>query len=221
MNTDEYSACHPHEPAVAPVYDADGRCLICCVIVREERITALERRAAKWEQLHDTRTEQVKTLQAELEKRMAWRLTKACESQLKALRTILGWCDRSGEEPEGQCLHEIEQVCREHLSLELLRPSKEPITLEWLHSLKEPGWKSETRGISFANWTIHSVQGRPINSAERWPGYDAGPFVWTVAPTHGPNLMPLEKPGNSHYTILVLESRQDVILLLRLLRREG
>lgn len=50
----------------------------------------------------------------------------------RALETILRWCDRQGEEPEGQCLHEIEQICRKQLGLELLKvsnpPSQEQIT---------------------------------------------------------------------------------------------
>ena len=42
---------------------------------------------------------------------------------IEAFKTILRWCDRSGEEPEGQCLHEIEQICRKQLGLELLKVS--------------------------------------------------------------------------------------------------
>lgn len=100
--------------------------------------------------------------------------------------------------------------------------SKKPITVAWLHSLQEPGWTPCTRGIEFANWTIHSIQSRPRNEpVETWTGYDIGPFVWTVAPTHGANMIPLEKPGNSNYVILVLESQRDVIRLLKLLRREA
>lgn len=30
------AATHPHEPAVAPVYDAEGRCLICCLAVERK-----------------------------------------------------------------------------------------------------------------------------------------------------------------------------------------
>lgn len=41
---------------------------------------------------------------------------------IDAFKVILRWCDRSGEEPEGQCLHEIEQICRRQLGLELLKP---------------------------------------------------------------------------------------------------
>ena len=44
------------------------------------------------------------------------------EEVVNTFKTILAWCDRSGEEPEGQCLHEIEQVCRNALGLDLLRP---------------------------------------------------------------------------------------------------
>ncbi len=41
---------------------------------------------------------------------------------ITALQTILRWCDRGGEEPEGQCLHEIEQVARRVLSGCILNP---------------------------------------------------------------------------------------------------
>ncbi len=34
----ECSAQHPHEPAVAPVYDADGRCLVCCITALEHEL---------------------------------------------------------------------------------------------------------------------------------------------------------------------------------------
>jgi len=48
-----------------------------------------------------------------------------------------------------------------------------------------------------------------------------GPFVWTVMPTHGQNMIPLERrpSGGSFYTILVLEDREDVKRLLKLLER--
>jgi hypothetical protein len=36
---------------------------------------------------------------------------------IDCIKTILRWCDRGGEEPEGQCLHEIENVCRKLLPL--------------------------------------------------------------------------------------------------------
>ncbi len=44
---------------------------------------------------------------------------------MQAFQQILRWCDRSGEEPEGQCLHEIDQICRKQLGLELLVVSRE------------------------------------------------------------------------------------------------
>ncbi len=47
----------------------------------------------------------------------------------KAMEQILRWCDRQGEEPEGQCLHEIEQICRKQLGFELLKTS-EPLQHE-------------------------------------------------------------------------------------------
>jgi hypothetical protein len=28
--TDEYSPLHPHEPGLPPVFDDEGRCLVCC-----------------------------------------------------------------------------------------------------------------------------------------------------------------------------------------------
>lgn len=86
------------------------------------------------------------------------------------------------------------------------------ITVAWLHSIKPNGWRAATRGIDFANWTIHSVR-----SGDDESGYDAGPFVWTVAPTHGANMIPLENSGNRFFTILVLETREDVLALLGLL----
>lgn len=95
--------------------------------------------------------------------------------------------------------------------------SQEPITVAWLHSIRPPNWKAETRGISYANWTIHSVQSRPVLERDDWNGYDAGQFIWTVAPTHGQNMIPLERFGKSYFTILVMESRRDVLRLLDLL----
>lgn len=117
--------------------------------------------------------------------------------------------------------------------LESIRKVKEaqnqnlqPITLEWLHSIDwlqtqwPQGWKNCTRGIEYANWTIHSVQSRPMNvPVEVWQeqrGYDVGPFVWTVRPTHGQNMIPLDR-ADSYFTILVLENRRDVMRLLELL----
>ena len=55
-------------------------------------------------------------------RRVAMSEAAICERN-KAIEQILRWCDRSGEEPEGQCLHEIEQICRKQLGLELLRPA--------------------------------------------------------------------------------------------------
>lgn len=89
----------------------------------------------------------------------------------------------------------------------------EQITVEWLHDIRPDGWRAAQRGIDYANWTIHSI---------RWAneGYNAGPFVWTVAPSHGPNMTPLDSPCDRHFTILALESREDVIRLLQLLVRD-
>lgn len=90
-----------------------------------------------------------------------------------------------------------------------------PITLEWLHSIDwlqtswPEGWKNCTRGIEYANWTIHSIRSRE-------EGYDVGPFVWSVRPTHGQNMIPLER-ADSTFVILVLENRRDVLRLLELL----
>ena len=54
----------------------------------------------------------------------------------RTLETILRWCDRGGEEPEGLRLHEIEQICRKQLGLELLkladvRPESENKAAKW------------------------------------------------------------------------------------------
>lgn len=38
----------------------------------------------------------------------------------RAIEVILRWCDCSGEEPEGCCLYEIEQICRKQLGLQPL-----------------------------------------------------------------------------------------------------
>lgn len=68
-----YSLQHPHEPEVAPIYDAEGRCLICVVSVRdgqianlEEQVQALETQLAGaeggWEAANRLK-EQVETLQ--------------------------------------------------------------------------------------------------------------------------------------------------------------
>lgn len=86
------------------------------------------------------------------------------------------------------------------------------ITVEWLHDIRPDGWREAHRGIEYANWTIHSIR-------QREEGYNLGPFVWTVAPSHGVNMMPLEKPCNQNFTILVLETREDVVNLLNLLVR--
>lgn len=84
------------------------------------------------------------------------------------------------------------------------------ITVAWLHAIRPDAWREAQRGIDYANWTIHTIR-----SEEE--GYDFGPFVWTVAPSHGQNMTVLERPCESHFTILVLETRQDVIRLLQLL----
>lgn len=94
----------------------------------------------------------------------------------------------------------------------------ERITVAWLHDIKPAEWVGSHRGISYANWAIHLIQTRPVNQPPPWDGYDAGPFVWSVMPTHGENMIPLERPG-AWYTILVLESREDVLKLLALLER--
>lgn len=94
-----------------------------------------------------------------------------------------------------------------------------PITVSWLHSINwletewPEGWNNERRGISYANWTIHSI----VQNGN----YDDGPFIWTVMPTHGQNMIPLERrpSGGSYFTILVLEDREDVKRLLKLLER--
>lgn len=106
----------------------------------------------------------------------------------------------------------------------------QPITLEWLHSIDwlkttwPEGWKNCARGIEYANWTIHSLQWRPMNVPiedwERQRGYDVGPFVWSVMPKHGQNMIPLERQ-RSIYTILLLRDRRDVLLLLELLGSSG
>src|SRR3990172_3687001 len=41
-NVNQYSTRHPHEPAIPPAYDAEGRCLVCVLIVeRDDALTAL------------------------------------------------------------------------------------------------------------------------------------------------------------------------------------
>lgn len=53
----------------------------------------------------------------------AMQARKATFDRKQPLHIILAWCDRNGEEPEGQCLHEIENVCREALGLDILKPA--------------------------------------------------------------------------------------------------
>lgn len=79
----------------------------------------------------------------------------------------------------------------------------------------------QPRGISHADWSIHSIQSRPRNvPVEDYHGYDAGPFVWSFTPTHDANMRPLDKPY-THCTVLVLESREDVQWLFKLLDRNS
>lgn len=40
-SVDEFSTKHPHEPDVASVLDAEGRCLVCGCQWRDEQIAAL------------------------------------------------------------------------------------------------------------------------------------------------------------------------------------
>ena len=56
-------------------------------------VAELAERASKWEGLHDKRTEQVKVLQAELQTRMAWRLTKACTQLTNQRDALLRHCE--------------------------------------------------------------------------------------------------------------------------------
>jgi hypothetical protein len=35
--SDEFDPRHPHEPAIPPALDDEGRCLVCLLIVRAER----------------------------------------------------------------------------------------------------------------------------------------------------------------------------------------
>ena len=57
-------------------------------------------------------------------RRVAMSEAAICERN-KAMEQILRWCDRGGEEPEGQCLHEIEQICRKQLGLKVLVVSRD------------------------------------------------------------------------------------------------
>jgi hypothetical protein len=41
VNPPESSPQHPHEPEVAPVLDAEGRCLICLVARADELVSSL------------------------------------------------------------------------------------------------------------------------------------------------------------------------------------
>src|ERR1700678_885639 len=40
--SDEFSPLHSHEPGTAPVLDAEGRCLVCSISVRDRRVAKLE-----------------------------------------------------------------------------------------------------------------------------------------------------------------------------------
>mgnify|MGYP001590543466 CR=1 FL=1 len=56
-------------------------------------------------------------------KRVAMAEAAICDRN-NAMMAIIKWCDRSDGTPEGQCLHEIEQICRKQLGLELLEVAK-------------------------------------------------------------------------------------------------
>jgi hypothetical protein len=80
----------PSESACVP--NGFGLCMThpVCDYMRGA-VAELQQLAAKWERLHDNRTKQVETLQTALTERMAWRLTKACESQAELLRDYARW----------------------------------------------------------------------------------------------------------------------------------
>lgn len=40
-DANQVSTKHPHEPAVAPVYDPEGRCLVCGCLWRDDQIVHL------------------------------------------------------------------------------------------------------------------------------------------------------------------------------------
>jgi hypothetical protein len=137
---------------------------------------------------------------------------------IAAVQKISRWL-YSDDTPCGQQVHEIERIIDDAtaaFAIGKVQWSREvgPITVDWLHSIAPDGWQTERRGISYANWTIHSI----VSNGN----YDDGPFVWNVGVSHGPNLIPIaHKPGGvSNFTILVLESRRDVRLLLQLLQRD-
>lgn len=43
----QFSTKHPHEPEVEPIFDKEGRCLICCQIVSEKKIASLKEELAE------------------------------------------------------------------------------------------------------------------------------------------------------------------------------
>lgn len=47
----QVSSSHPHEPTVAPVYDPDGRCLICSIMVESDELRAWKNGEKSWTNL--------------------------------------------------------------------------------------------------------------------------------------------------------------------------
>ena len=99
--------------------------------------------------------------------------------------------------------------------------SDSPITVGWLWEICPENWHRASRGINHGNWHVHSVLNRPRNvpwsSSGYWDGLDAGPFVWSCAPSHDLNFKLIENPCSIYYTILVMQNRRDVLRLLELL----
>jgi predicted Zn-ribbon and HTH transcriptional regulator len=90
----------------------------------------------------------------------------------KAFDAIMRWCDRGGEEPEGQCLHEIEQICRKQLGLDLLQLS-EPLRCPECGYTKEDAAIHGDHGLCLGKTDRESVQviaGYPIKLLDRADG---------------------------------------------------
>lgn len=49
----EASSLHPHEPDIPPALDAEGRCLVCIIQARAERIEAVARNLLRYIEARD------------------------------------------------------------------------------------------------------------------------------------------------------------------------
>src|SRR3990167_8139701 len=93
-NVNQYSTRHPHEPAIPPAYDAEGRCLVCVLIVeRDDALTALAQERERNASLLKLLVESVipyEALLADAESRKwiapsIWGAMEECRDKVRAL----------------------------------------------------------------------------------------------------------------------------------------